>query len=224
MILLKSRFYPISILSKVCLLVVMAFFLASCAKGPQEVIELYKNDFEKLDLTSILGGKISKYNQSNVLGMYNNDGFVLELEDLPMHDLVVITFDLYIHDTWDGNDRNVGGPDIWNLKMDGKFIIKTTFSNCNSGLCIPQSYPLNYQNNINMPKKGAYKTDLPGVCHFGGLPGLTTLYKIEKTIAHKNKNLLFHIYDELVQVNTSNPVCDESWSLDNIKIKLVRLK
>jgi hypothetical protein len=213
-----------NIIHKCLPIILVSFLLASCAKGPQDIIEVYQNDFDKLDLTSILGGKISKYNQSNVLGMYNNDGFDLTLENLPVHDLVVISFDLYIHDTWDGNDRNVGGPDIWNLEVDGKSVIKTTFSNCNSGLCIPQSYPLNFQNNINMPKKGASKTDLPGFCHFGGLPGFTTLYKIEKTISHKKKDVFIRIYDQLVQSNTSNPVCDESWSLDNIKVNLVRLR
>ena len=64
---------------------------------------VYENDFESLKLDNIDGGKIMKFNKTNVLGDYNNDGFTLFLENIGDHDYVFISFDLYIHGTWDGN-------------------------------------------------------------------------------------------------------------------------
>ena len=41
--------------------------------------------------------------RSKLLGDFNNDGFTLHLENTGDHDYVFISFDLYIHGTWDGN-------------------------------------------------------------------------------------------------------------------------
>ncbi|MBD1392314.1 hypothetical protein [Mucilaginibacter glaciei] len=200
--------------------------LISCTKTVQNEVEVYGNDFDTADLTHITNGRIIKFNNTAVLGNYNNDGFALTINDLPKHDLVTISYDLYIHDSWDGNKLAPDGPDIFSMLVDGNPYINASFSNspCGVGVfCEPQSYPLDYPNNYSNPKAGAFRTDLPGLCNLATNPNGTTLYKIQKTIRHSKSTLILQCLDKLIQTNTADPKCDESWSVDNIRIKAIAL-
>jgi hypothetical protein len=203
----------------------LLFLILSCKDKVRKETIVYANDFDSASLVNIENGIITTYNGSSVLGRYNNGYFNVKLNDLPKHDLITITFDLYIHDNWDGNKTTPDGPDIWQMSVDDKIYINATFSNtnCPAGyFCSPQSYPFNYPNNYNNPKTGAYRTDLPGVCGIVG-PNGTTQYKIEKTFVHTGNNLVLRCLDKLVQTNSTDPKCDESWSVDNISIKAITL-
>ncbi|MDB4926288.1 hypothetical protein [Mucilaginibacter sp.] len=215
-------------MNKKNLLILFIFFI-SCKTHVNNEVTVYNNDFETNNLSNIRNGFLEQYNGSTVLGRYNcNDNkgyFNLTLNNLPKHDLITISFDLYIHDSWDGNKSAPDGPDIWQMLVDGNLYVNTTFSNsiCPAGgFCSPQSYPNDYPNNYNNPKTGAYRTDLPGVCLSAG-PNGTTQYKITKTFRHTNNTLLLQCLDKLVQPNSPDPKCDESWSVDNINIKAITL-
>ncbi|WP_157274866.1 hypothetical protein [Pedobacter sp. Leaf194] len=199
----------------------------SCAKEVKNEQEVYFNDFESSNLSKIANGTVESYNNTKVLGRYNASGFDLDLTDLPQHRLVEISFDLYIHDSWDGNKTSNGidGPDIWKMIVDGNLYVNTTFSNsgCDALGCPPQSYPADFPNSNNDPKTGAANPNLPGVCNLAGKLGGTTMYRITKVIEHKNASLILQCRDQLVQTNTSDPKCDESWSVDNIRIKTINL-
>ncbi|WP_214071540.1 hypothetical protein [Mucilaginibacter sp. dw_454] len=176
-------------------------------------------------MQNITNGTIEQYNNTAVLGRYNNGYFALTVNDLPKHDLLTVSFDLYIHDTWDGNKPAPDGPDIWQMTIDENTFINTTFSNQTftpGYFTNPQSYPFNYPNNYSNPKTGAYRTDLPGVCGAIG-PNGTTEYKITKTFAHTNRTVILKCLDKLVQTNAPDQKCDESWSVDNITIKAITL-
>jgi len=71
-------------------------FLTTCKKSSQDERVVYSNDFEQANLTGISGGVLSVFNGSHVLGRYNKGGFSLKLDNLSKHDLIKITFDLYI--------------------------------------------------------------------------------------------------------------------------------
>lgn len=208
----------------------LAFLFISCAKSADSNVEIYSNDFEKGDLDGITNGVINSFNGSKVLGNYNNGGFSLTINDLPSHDLIEISFDLYIHDSWEGTQQlndNETGPDIWQLKVDNKTFINTTFNNyeCVPGnICPPQSYPADYPTSSNNPKNGAFKTDLPGFCSWANIPNGTTLYKIHKSISHSDKTVLIQCLDLLKQKYAADPKCDESWSVDNIRVKAISIK
>lgn len=207
-----------------CALLICCF---SCSKGPQTETIVYENDFEQNDLTGVTNGQFFSFNNSTVLGRYNNSGFKIQVNDLPEHDLVQISFDLYIHDSWDGNSTvgsGVGGPDIWEMKVDGTTYISTTFSNlpCQS-TCSPQSYPGNYSNNNTNPRTGAFLVDLPSVCVPAAQGGGSSLYKISKTIRQTESTLVLECIDQLIQDNAADRLCDESWSVDNVIIKAVTL-
>ncbi|GIR58499.1 MAG: hypothetical protein CM15mP65_10800 [Crocinitomicaceae bacterium] len=79
----------------------------------------------------------------------NNDDVTLNLSSLPAHDSIRIVCDLYIFDSWDGNNTS-NGPDFWTISTDNDTIIHTTFSNhdlLNPFGALPQSYPGDYTQN-----------------------------------------------------------------------------
>lgn len=206
------------------LFMIILIAVSACRKGPQEEAIIYSNDFESNDLQNISGGQITSYNGSMVLGRYNKDGFGLQINQLAKHDLVEVSFDLYIHDSWDGNDKGPDGPDIWKLEIEGVNFINSTFSNKECPYtCFPQSYPFNYLNSNQQPKNGAFISDLPGVCHWIDRPRSTSMYKIVKRIRHQGASFSMRCLDELVQSNTADQLCDESWSVDNLHIKTIKL-
>ena len=204
---------------------------------------VYENNFESNDLSYIDGGSISRYNGTNVLGNFNNDGFTLFLEDIGDHDYVFLSFDLYIHGSWDGNFNGFkenDKADKWIIKLNPEMSLyndpsagnfTTTFSNspCWPNYCLRQSYPETYPFE-NVPKSGSYKTDLVEICENNFFGGPTSLYQIEKGFKSSGKNLIIKFYDELYQPNAidKNGIpqqkCDESWSLDNLRVRAVKYR
>ena len=204
---------------------------------------IYDNDFEGQNFSEIDGKATSSFNNTTVLGDFNNDGFTLHLKDTGEHDYVFISFDLYIHGSWDGNLNGFSKndkPDKWIMELDPNMdLIKdtsndrfvTTFSNsvCYSNYCLRQSYPENYPFENN-PKTGSTYTDLPKKCEKSFFGGKTTLYKIEKSFKHSGNALVVRFYDELYQPNAiddfgeNQSKCDESWSLDNLKVRVISYK
>ena len=204
---------------------------------------IYDNDFESENLSEIDGGFISIFNNTKVIGDFNNDGFTLHLKDAGDHDYVFISFDLYVHGTWDGNFN--GFPendraDKWIIELDpemdlmkdssiDKFV--TTFSNsvCFPNYCLRQSFPENYPFENN-PKTGNNTLNLPKKCEKSFYGGPTTLYKIEKGFKHSGNAVIIRFYDELYQPNAiddfgvNQSKCDESWSMDNLKVRVISYK
>jgi hypothetical protein len=213
-------------MKKILYFIIPLCFIGSCSKKVSNETLVYHNDFETGDLANITNGAITQFNNSAVLGRYNDTSFTLSLKGLPNHDLITITFDLYIHDSWDGSRAAPDGPDIWAMLVDNSPYIYTTFSNTEclpNNTCSPQSYPLDYPNDYNPQKTGAFRTDLPGACSWVTSPHGTTQYKISKTFKHSEKTLTLKCLDKLVQTNTNDPKCDESWSVDNINVKAITL-
>ena len=229
------------------LLLLTLIILSSCyyPKLSSDIL-VYENTFEEENLNGIDGGSISLYNNTKVIGNYNNDGFTLHLNDINEHDYVSVSFDLYIHGSWDGNfngfnQENFGvddRPDIWGMELRPEMEnyqdidfqrFETTFSNsvCNPIYCLRQSYPNNYPFENN-PKTGSDKTNLVENCITPEWNNKkTSLYKIEKGFNHRGNALVIRFYDKLFQPNAvdvngdSIEKCDESWSLDNIKIRVI---
>jgi len=221
-------------------LILIIVIINSCSY-PELILNeiVYFNNFEEENLDGISGGVISNYENNNVLGYYNKDGFNVNLNNIPEHDYVFISFDLYIHGSWDGNNNGFptdDRPDLWIMelrpgmdlyKSSDSNTFKTTFSNtpCYSNWCRRQSFPQAYPFENN-PTSGANKIHLPRTCK-GYWGGPTSLYKIEKSFEHKGQGILLRIYDELFQPNAiddqgfSAEMCDESWSIDNIEIRIV---
>ena len=232
-----NKFLKINLL----LIFILAFVINSCSYPEMTRNELvYENDFENSKLTSIDGGGIMKYNNTNVIGDFNNDGFTLFLEDIGEHDYVFISFDLYIHGSWDGNFNGFSDndkPDKWimefkpdmNLHKDpNSDNFTTTFSNspCWPNYCLRQSYPEKFPFENN-PMTGSFKRNMPKRCPDSFFGGESSLYRLEKGFKSSGTNIVVRFYDELYQPNAidkdgiTQEKCDESWSLDNLKVRVI---
>ena len=222
----------------------LVFVIDSCSYPEMVRNELvYENDFENLNLNSIDGGDIMSFNNTNVIGDFNNDGFTLFLEDVGDHDYVFISFDLYIHGSWDGNFNGFSEndkPDKWVMEFKPDMQLykdpssdnfTTTFSNspCWPNYCLRQSYPEVYPFENN-PKTGSFKTDMAKICNDSFFGEKTSLYQIEKGFKSSGNSVIVRFYDELYQPNAIDKdgipqqKCDESWSMDNIRVRLVKYK
>ena len=226
-------------------LFLIIIFISNSCSYPEILsdILIYENDFETGSLENIDGGYINEYNNSNVIGNFNNDGFRIHLNELQSHNYISISFDLYIHGSWDGNFNGFDPdfPDLWSMEIRPDMsdfqdpdsqIFSTTFSNspCFDNYCLHQSYPNPYPF-TNNPQLGALKTELSEVCLADGWNNVkTSLYKIEKTFNHSGGAFIIGFYDKLYQPNAIDShgkviqKCDESWSMDNIKIRLIQIK
>jgi len=49
------------------------------------------------------------------------------------------------------------------------------------------------------------------------------MYSIQKGFEHSDNALLIRFYDQLYQPNATDEKCDESWSLDNLKVRINQL-
>ena len=221
----------------------LLFLLINSCSYPEMVRNelVYENDFEQSSLEKIDGGQIMNFNNTNVIGNFNNDGFTLFLDNVGNHDYVFISFELYIHGSWDGNFNGFtenDKPDKWimefnpDMKLYSDYSLDhftTTFSNsqCFSNYCLRQSYPESYPFENN-PKTGSFKTNLKKICESSFFGDKTTLYKIEKGFRSSGSNIVVRFFDELYQPNAIDKdgipqnKCDESWSMDNLRIRVIK--
>ena len=221
-------------LTKYCLLYLVLLFsivaLGACKGVPRET-EVFNSDFDRGVPEHVVNGKVEQYNGTGVLGRYSEGGFNLEVSGVKAHDMIKITFDLYIHDTWDGNTTGVNGRDIWIMNIDGGSVIYSTFANGGCTNCT-QSYPEpqpSYINNafqfaLNRPNSNAIKTDLPGACKLKDIKGGTSMYRIQRTFNHTGSTLVLGCFGQLEDADPANKNCNESWSVDNMRITAIELR
>lgn len=155
------------------------------------------------------------FNGSRLMGPFANDSVVYNMTNLPIHDSVSVSFDLYIHDTWEG-ECSTNGKDRFRFKNGLTNVMNTTFSNtvgCNqaySYVGAPGSYPAGQDAEI---------TGLSKRCDNNGT---TSKYTITKTFRHSATDLDLSWVGELTDAVDNTGKCNESWSIDNVMINLRR--
>lgn len=200
-------------------------FLSSCSDTLESESVVYSNDFSDLNLAGFENGRLFVFENDTVAGYYHNEEIAVSVSDMPSHNLLKVTLEIIVHDSWDGNpDDGVGGPDYWFFGIDNQEVFRTTFSNspCVSTYCLYQSYPEGYFRQ-NTPKSGAIQTNLPGLCLFGASNNYSTKYSISKIVEHSNPNVRIYMNSDLTADNSPDPVCDESWSLSKVEITALTL-
>lgn len=203
---------------------VVSFF--SCVDTLESEEVVYSNDFSDLNLEGFENGRFIIFENDTIVGYYHNEEIALNLTGLPAHNLLKVTMEILIHDSWDGNTSDgVSGPDQWFFGVDFQEIFRTSFTNspCESTYCLYQSYPDTFFK-TNRPKTGAIQTDMPGLCLFGASPNYTTRYSISKIIEHSKSSARIYMNSDLVAENSPDPKCDESWSLAGITVEALTLK
>lgn len=194
--------------------------ITSCLPTVEMEQVVYSNDFSDLDLAGFENARLFVFENDTVVGNYHNEEVAVTVPNLPAHNYLKVNIDILIHDTWDGNPADgLGGPDIWYMGYDSREIFRTTFSNspCESTYCLYQSYPNEYFRQ-NVPKSGATRTNMPGLCLFGAFQNYTTRYTVSKLIEHSNPNVRIFMGGDLVAANSPDPICDESWSIAKVEI------
>ena len=152
------------------------------------------------------------YNSTQVFGPFGSKTINLDLSGLPTHTYIRVEFDLYIFDSWDGNN------DEWKLKVDGIDRMHTDFDN-HTWYSAPgnmQSYPHNVEFS-NPVLTGAVLTGLPSRCwnssNSGPQGSSTSLYFINNITQHTGTSLTIGLQGLGLQ-----GICDESWGIDNVKV------
>jgi hypothetical protein len=212
---------------KVFIFFIFFSVLFSCTKEFKQKTLIYQNNFETSDVSQLSNAQFYTFNNTRVLGRYNKDGFILDLQNLPPHNMIQVSFDLYLHDSWDGNTGGDSGPDFWRMLIDEKEVMKTTFTNrpCDGFWdCILQSYPADYPG-THFPRKGEVSVSLPGACVLASEKG-SSLYRIVRFFNHTGETLKLRCIDELKQLNASPSfqACDESWSIDNLELNALNVQ
>ena len=157
-------------------------------------------------------GVIAAPNDQAYLGEFGNEEIHLTLDDLPEHNQVTVSFDLYILRSWDGNSTNIG-PDIWGFGLlDDQPSLQTTFSNWSF---FTQAYPDEYPGGINPNQTGAVAVNALGY-YYQGTP-LDATYHVSFTIDHIGTTLELEFFADGLQA-----LDDESWGLDNVEVVISR--
>jgi hypothetical protein len=164
------------------------------------------------------------------MGQFGSQTVTLALNDLMPHDRILVTFDLYILKSWDGNTvtaprgtdwSKLGGlqapnapvgPDLWWMRADGNELLRTTFSNWTE-LSFRQAYPGAYGVGDYPSRSGA--TQVNSLCYsFGGLQ-MDSLYPMAFSLEHNASTLALDFGAQLTE-----PISDEAWGLNNVKVFL----
>lgn len=165
------------------------------------------------------------------LGDFGNQNLLFNYTDTDPngHVQVMVSFDLYLLRSWDGNNTvrpngEIVGPDIISVNLLNsadqvvKPLLYASFSNYNDEfgtLRFSQSYPLPYGQGARIiPRTGALRFNSLGY-NFGG-PRDTT-YRLIFAFQHSDPNIRISIGDEGLQ-----PLLDESWGIDNFNMRIMR--
>ncbi|MEY2923458.1 MAG: hypothetical protein RL108_2084 [Bacteroidota bacterium] len=204
-------------------IIIFCLPLSACFKNIPDRVIVYENNFEGTENSGleIKGSngivdslKKFKFNDTYVFGRFKDNAVILNLKQIPTHNIIKIEFDLYLHDDWKGNfiAPNTTVPDIWQMKLDNNPIYVTTFSNGS----IDQSFPNNYQ--TVLIKNKAFSNawgKFSGVCSKADKSDGTSYYKMEYLSGHKASSIELLFQDVSFVQSTQ---CTKSWSIDNLRI------
>lgn len=160
--------------------------------------------------------RLLNYNSQSVAGNYMNDSLQFVLSNLPIHDSILVTADLYLFDSWDGNCGGAQGPDYWGMHANGGGLFRTTFSNFPFGsqTCSNvQAYPGSVGSS-NAWGTGAEQRNLPAI--MWNAP-ISTKYPFSRSLNHNSSSLKLSFFGNNLQT-------DESWGIDNVTISTITNK
>ncbi|MBU1260621.1 MAG: PEP-CTERM sorting domain-containing protein [Planctomycetes bacterium] len=184
---------------------------------------VYSNDFEgsvgsewSSTTTDITPGTPSHAADKFLGQFWGSDTVSLTLNNLPSHAELTVSFDLYIIQSWDGNN-DAYGPDIWDLSVSGgPTLLHTTFAN--SVGIRTQSYPDSYPNGDYESRTGAAENDTLGFTYHSVSFIRDSVYRFYGT-----ESLTFSHSGSSVVLNFSGNIHDvfpnqESWGIDNVQV------
>lgn len=190
---------------------------------PRESI-VYTNSFER---SVGLGWSSSKTSETpngarKFLGDFGTENIALTLSELPGHTAVIVTFDLLIIGSWDGNGEYCCGPDIFEFGAAGaQNLLHTTFSAHDGTAGGPiqyQTYPGNHPGRSTPPYTSATEINSLGYFSFlpwGDLP-TDAVYSMRFVIPHSTSNVTLNFAGLGLE-----ELANESWGLDNVGVTVI---
>ena len=149
-----------------------------------------------------------------------NEIVSLAFTDLPMNMILDVSFDLYIINSWDGNNTTGYGPDYWSFGVAGEQeLLYTTFSS--AGEYDPdwsQSYPDNYFAD-NPGRTGAAENNTLGYLeHSDWEYNWDSIYKLNFIVPYTGNSVTLEFAAFNLQEYSFS---DESWGLDNVSVAVI---
>ncbi len=202
-------------------------YLVSVLSGSSLLGEqVYFNDFESAAGTewSRRTRDLTPVGARRFLGQFGNQTVRLTLNDLPNHNQVGISFDLFIIRTWDGyaTGHPEWGPEKWQLDItDGPVLINTNFSTSDGRfgiLVFNQAYPGAFGQGNYPPHTGASEINSLGYTFYIGEPvnrlmEFSSVYHLSFAFPHTGNQIQFNFTGSGLQ-----GLNDESWGLDNVSV------
>jgi hypothetical protein len=183
---------------------------------PAYALLVYSNDFQGGIGTewSSAVTETTPAGSRTFLGQFDNAVVSLTLP-LPAHAGVIVSFDLFILQSWDGNDTTFG-PDLWELTVDGgPTPLHTTFSNAfASEPLFRQAYPDAFPGGDHPGLTGTAESNTLGYSDISGYSGANdSVYQLTFALPHSASSLVLHFSGAGLE-----GIGDESWGLDNVRI------
>jgi hypothetical protein len=169
----------------------------------------YSNDFEESVGSEWSTNATAKTpsGERQFIGQFGNETVSLNLIKKKAG-LVTISFDLFVINSWDGNNTEYG-PDGWYLNVTGgDILMHTTFSNLDENDW-KQSYPSSYLKGEHPPASGAKENNSLGYDYYGD-----SVYHFNFTFQHNFGPIEINFTAKGLQ-----ELGDESWGLDNVIVK-----
>jgi hypothetical protein len=172
---------------------------------------IYSEDFEDgiADGFSIDQVSMAPNGSTHIYGVIEDDSNArLSLTGIGSHTTVTVNFDLFIIQSWDGNNWAYG-PDYWTLKIDGTYYVYATFTN----------NPYNTQSYSKATPLGGgpfphqYDNDGIDILGFPDFYGTDSRYRMSFTFAHTGNTLDLDFAAVYVV-----PSDIERWAIDNVEI------
>lgn len=179
---------------------------------PRVINQIHQNSFQATS-NSWTNLRLLNYNNQSLAGNYLNDSLRFTANSLLIHDSILVTADLYLFDSWDGNCGGNQGPDYWGVHVNGGGLFRTTFSNypIGSQTCSNlQAYP-GQVGSSNPWGTGSDVRNLPAITWNAAI---STKYSFSKALSHNSSSLNLSFFGNNLQ-------SDESWGVDNVSISTI---
>jgi hypothetical protein len=193
---------------------------------------IYDNDFETPpgpEWACFSGRDTTPAGARQYLGQLGNQTACLDLKGLAPHTQVMVSFDVYLIRSWNGNRTGGGGlldpdpdpeadpvigPDRWQVTADGLLRLDTSFANKPTH---DQSYPSAFGLGSFPPTTQANEVNTLGYL-FNSAP-MDSVYRVTLSFPHSANSLLLNFTGSGLQA-----LDNESWGLDNIQVKFTTFK
>lgn len=142
---------------------------------------------------------------------FNNQSIKFHLLNLPLHDSITLSFDLFLIGAWRGVEGVGGKDDVFGLQGPGGDLIKGTFSN----FTFLQSYPGIFEVDTFPGRTGADENNTLG---YQIADGGSSIYNITVTFSHTEDTLSLSFFCNGCDPTLSGQASISTWGLDNVEV------